>query len=771
MSIQELKPQFTGGRITRLEDARLLSGRARYLDDIDMPGMLEVAFVRSNRAAAKIVSIDTSQAQRLPGVKAVLTSEDCSIVLYNPAFKLGQPVLAKDEVRYVGEPVVAIIADNRYIAEDAAELVKIEYEPLTPVLTIRQAMDESTRSVHSGLPNVFFHKAYSTPDFEEAFKSAPYHLKETFITNRQTGIPMEPRGLAATMDPSSERLTVYGSHQNPHGLREGLARLLQLPLNKIRVIIPEVGGAFGIKAAMYPEYVVVAHAAMKLGKPVKWISDRTESLLSDVHARDDIHEVEVAFAEDGRIIALRDHLMADTGAYPAIPLSGAIGETVLASKVLTGPYKIPHLATVIDCTYSNKTPLGAYRGVWGPIASFIQEGVVDRVARFLGKDPADIRRINMLQQSDFPYKNAARMVYDLGSYGESMEAALKLINYENFRRQQEEARAQGRYIGVGISVFVEPSAMAQSEAGSVGYEAATIRVEPNGTVTASLGLGPSGQGHETTMAQLIADQLGVDINDVVVLYGDTDSAPYGGGTGGSRSGTIGGGAAIRAGRTMREKLVKIAAHLLEASEEDIELAEGKAYVAGVPSRAYTVKELAQIAYTDIKRLPPGVEPGLEVVTRYQPLLPVSFSNGTHIAVVEVDIKTGFIKVLDYAVANDCGNLINPLIVEGQIHGGVAQGIGSALLEVLKYDEDGQLTTTTLMDYLLPAMTEVPRMKIEHIQTPSSSEGGFKGMGEGSLIASPAAIVNAVSDALAPFGVQVNEMPVTPEKVIEWVSGK
>ncbi len=771
MAMQELKPKFTGSRITRMEDPRLLSGQGRYLDDIQIPGMLEAAFVRSNRPAAKITSIDVSNALKVPGVKAVLTGDDCPIVLYSQDLGLGQPVLAKNEVRYVGEPIVAVIAENRYIAEDAAELVRISYEAIDPVLTIQEAMSEGARQVHEGKPNVFFHQDYQTSGFDEAFANAPHRLAATFVTNRQAGVTMEARACAAMTDPASGRLTFYVSHQSPHAVRGQLSELLGLPENMLRIVVPEVGGAFGIKATLYPEYLVVATAAMKLRKPVKWLSDRTESLLADVHSRDDIHDVEVAYDGEGNIIALRDHLMAGQGAYPAVPFVGAVGETVLASKVLTGPYKIPHLSYTIDCAYSNKTPMGAYRGVWGPIASFIQEGVVDRIARAVGKDPAEIRRINMIQPEDFPYKNAAKWTYDEGSYGESMESALRLVDYENFRAKQEELRKQGRYIGVGISVFVEPTAMAASEAGSVGYEAATIRIEPTGTVTAALGLGPSGQGHETTMAQLIADELGVDISDVVVLHGDTDSAPYGGGTGGSRSGTIGGGAAIHAGRLVKEKLVKLAAHLLEASESDIEIEEGKAHVAGVPARGFTIRELAQIAYTDVRRLPEGMTPGLEVVARYQPKAPRTFSNGTHIAVVEVDVKTGLITSLDYAVANDCGNLINPMVVEGQIHGGVAQGLGAAYLEKLRYDEDGQLITTSLMDYLVPVSTEVPRMKVEHLVTPSESEGGFKGMGEGSLIAAPAAFANAVSDALAPFGVFVGELPVTPDQVLNWVNSK
>ncbi|ADG07000.1 xanthine dehydrogenase family protein molybdopterin-binding subunit [Kyrpidia tusciae] len=763
-----LKPQFTGARVTRLEDPRLLRGQGSYLDDLDVPGMLEIAFVRSTQAAARILSVDASEARRVPGVKAVFTAEDLPLALkFNP-YDVIQPVLAKEEVRFVGEPIVAVVADNRYIAEDAAELVKVEYEAMEPVLDMRRAAADGPRRVHGHRPNLFHHREIISDGFSEAFSSAPRRMQLTFQVHRQTGVTLETRGCAATVDPVGGRLTVYVSHQSPHGVRSLLARALNMPDNRIRVVVPEVGGGFGIKAMFYPEYVAVAQIARLLGKPVKWVSDRTESLFTDAHARDSIHEVDVAFEEDGRIVAIQDHVIGDTGAYPFPGFPGAVGESNWATEMITGPYKIPHVSITIDAVFSNKAPLGPYRGVGGPIGAQVQEGIVEAVARALGKDSVEVRRVNMIGPEDFPYHTPTGKVYDPGSYRESLERAVQMLDYEAFRRKQEELRKQGRYLGVGFCAFVEPSAMAESEAGSTPYEAASIRIEPSGTVTAAFGLGPTGQGHETTMAQLIADRLGVDVGDVVVLHGDTDSAPFGGGTGGSRSGTIGGGAALRAGEEMRKKIIKLAAHLLEAAEEDIELAGGQAHVAGVPSRGISIREIARTAYADVSRLPEDMQPGLEVVVRYRPPLPATFSNGTHAAVVEVDIRTGFVKVLDYVVVNDCGRLINPMIVEGQIHGGVAQGIGSAFLEELRYDEDGQLVTGSLMDYLLPESVDVPRMRVQHLETPSSSEGGFKGMGEGSLIAAPAALANAVSDALAPFGVLVTELPIRPEQIVSWV---
>jgi len=771
MSLKLEKPQFTGARVTRVEDARLLRGQGRYVDDILVPGMLEIAFVRSNRAAAKIISIDVAEALQLPGVKAIFTAENCAYQLDTPDFEISQSVLAKGEVRHVGEAVCAIVAENRYIAEDAAELVKIQYEALEVVLGMELAMGESVRRVHAHRANVFYHKERQSAGFQEAFDAAPHHTQATFKTNRQTGVPMETRGCAAMPDAASGRLSVYVSHQSPHQFRTDLTQVMNLSENQVRVVVPEVGGAFGIKAMFYPEYVVVTHAAKVLNRPVKWISDRTECLLTDCHARDNLHDVEVAFDDEGHIIAVKDRVVADTGAYPIMGFPGAIGETGWATNMLTGPYKIKHVATTIDCVFSNKTPVGAYRGVGGPVGAQVQEGIMDAVARKLGKDPADVRRVNFIQTEDFPYTTVSGNVYDPGTYAESMERALELIGYEDFRKQQPLLRQSGKHQGIGICVFVEPTAMNSSEAGSIPYEAATIRIEPNGTITAAVGLGPSGQGHETTMAQLIADELGVNVTDIVVLHGDTDSAPFGGGTGGSRSGPIGGGATNSAARLMRNKLAQLSAHLLEASAEDIEIANGQANVAGVPSKSFTIAELAKIAYTEVGRLPEDMQPGLEVVARFKPKLDKTFSNGTHLAKVEVDVTTGFVKVLDYVVVNDCGILINPMIVEGQIHGGVAQGIGSAFLEELKYDDDGQLTTLSLAEYLLPAMTDVPRMQVSHLVTPSANSGGFKGMGEGSLIGAPPALANAVSDALTPWNVLVTEIPIRPENVLNWVTRK
>ena len=763
-----LRPRFVGARVNRIEDPRLLTGTGQYVGDVRAPGMLAMAFVRSPHAAAHISAIDTDVARHMPGVLAVWTSEDCRLAIVHADQGLRQPVLAADMVRYVGEPVVAVVAEDAYRAEDAAEQVFIEYEPVEAVVDAHAAREDRPRRVHADVANQLFERRTATDGFDEAFAAAPRHLQATFTTQRQTAVTLEPRACAAWPDPAGERLTVYVGHQSPHEVRRQLATILGWPEHRVHVVVPEVGGGFGMKAMFYPEYAVVAEAARRLGRPVKWVSDRREAFLSDSQGRDAEHVVEVAFEDSGRIVAVRDQIWGDTGAWPFWNFPGAVGEATWAADMLPGPYQIRHVALDIACVYSNKAPLGPYRGVGGPIGAQVQEGIVEAVARAVGRDPIDVRRINLIDASQFPYRSATGQLYDAGSYSDSMESALALINLEQFRRDQARWREAGRFVGLGLCVFVEPSAFAESEAGSVPYESVALTMDVSGTVTATCGLGPTGQGHETTLAQIIADTLGIAVEDVTVLHGDTDKAPLGGGTGGSRSATIGGGAALKASRALRDKLVRLAAHVLEAASDDIVIAAGAASVSGVPGRSVPMAELARRAYLEVGGLPPGMDPGLEVLVRYQPPMGATYSNGTHAALVEVDAESGLVRVLDYVVVNDCGVVINPLLVDGQIQGGVAQGIGSALLEQLRYDDAGQITATTLMDYLVPSFHDVPMMRIRQLETPSESLGGFKGMGEGSLIAAPAAVANAVSDALAPFGVVVTDLPVTPDRIVEWV---
>jgi carbon-monoxide dehydrogenase large subunit len=765
--------KFFGARVRRLEDPRFLTGRGRYLDDIVLPGMLHAAFVRSPHARARIEAVDVSRALEMPGVVDVLTGAELAaagLFLQGPSmYGFRMPILAHDEVRYVGEPVALVVARSRYEAEDAAEAVRVAYRPLPPVVDMEAARRDEER-VHAGRSNVFFRKTYATPDIDRVFAEAPVTLTARFRSQRHTAVTLEPRGCIADFDPGTKSSTFYVSTQSPHNVRTTLAELFGWPEHTLRVVAPDVGGGFGMKAAIYPDEVAVLLMSRRLGRPVKWVSDRRESLLADVHARDDLARVEVAADREGHILAVRVHIMADAGAYPAFPYTAATSETAFAAQMMPGPYRIRHFAFTAEAILTNKAPFGAYRGVWGPIASFVQEGIVDRVARALGLDPVEVRRRNMIRRDEFPWRSATGMEYDPGSYLESMEKALAMAGYEAFRERQARLRAEGRLVGIGVSVFVEPTAFAGSEAGDIPYESCLLRVEPSGQVIAFTGLGPSGQGHETTLAQIIADELGIRPEDVIVHHGDTSTAPYGGGTGGSRSGLTGGGAAKAAAVQVKDKIRRIAAHLLEASPDDIVLEDGMVFVAGVKERGLPLREVANAAYMQVGNLPEGVEPGLEALGRYRPAREITFSNGCHVATVEVDPKTGRVTVTGYWVANDCGRVINPTIVEGQIHGGVAQGIGSTFLEHLVYDESGQLLTTTLMDYLLPTATEVPTIEVAHIETPSESFGGVKGMGEGSLIAAPAALAGAVSDALAPYGAFVSELPLTPDRVLGLIEG-
>lgn len=768
------RPQFAGQRIKRLEDPRFLTGHGQYVADIQLSGTVHVAFVRSNYAHARIKGIKVEEARKDPRCFAVLTGAELAQakVFLPGAQNAPLPALAIDEVCYVGQPICAVVAPDRYVAEDLAETIEVAYEPLPAIVDTLAATQSDAPKANLAFPtpgNVFFHMEHATDGIDDLFADPQVVVvRQTFRTQRQTGMPMETRGIVASWEPGTAALTVYAATQMPHGLRDTLAAALHLSQSKVRVISPDVGGGFGMKAPVYPEDVVVSFLAQQLGRPVKWISDRREGILADTHARDGLHIAEAAFSKDGLFLGLRDHMISPAGAYP-LGLSGAVAETMLATLVLPGPYKVQQYAWQIDGVLTNTTPTGTYRGVWGPAATWVQEGMIERAARQLGIDRVEIRLKNMVRKEEFPYHSVAGVVYDPGSYQESLQLAMEKIGYAGFEEERRQAAAQGRSLGLGIACFIEPTAMGVmgDEPLMVPHDVASIRIEPSGQVIAQVGISSHGQGHETTVAQLIADQLGIDVQNVTVLHGDTAAVPYGGGTGGSRSITIGGGAAILAAQELRQKVLQIAGQLLEAAPEDLEIADGTIQVKGVPGRTVTLAQVAQTAYMLPQKLPQGMEPGLEATKRYAPP-PITFSNGCHAAVVEVDQATGAVKVLRYVVVEDCGKMVNPMIVEGQITGGVAQGVGSAFLEQLVYDENGQLMTTTWMDYLMPESTDAPKVDFGHIETPSQNPGGMKGMGESSLIASPTALVSAVEDAL---GVWVGELPLTPQRVLALAEGR
>ena len=773
--------KLVGASVKRVEDERFLRGRAQYTSDIAPPGTLHVAFVRSVHAHARLVRIDASEAVALPGVRRVVTGSELAGVLgtmglpfreevFPPSvFKQCKwPCLAQDKVRYDGEPLAVVIAESRYIAEDAAELVEVEYEALPPVLDPERALDADAPLVHEEFgDNVVMQLGGGSGDVEAAFERAAFVVSERFQTNRHSALPLEGRAVLGSWSPGDD-ITLWTSSQMPHLVRTRVAELMRHPESKLQVIAPDVGGGFGQKCHVFPEEVLIAHLARELRASVLWTEDRRESLLGSFHAKDDIVECGMAFSDDGTILGMRARVVGDLGAYSADPWPSPF-EALQLAAALPGPYRIRDYAYEVQAVCTNKTTLTVYRGVGLTAAVMVQEQLLDQAARRLGMDPADIRRKNLIRPDEFPYTSATGLEYDTSSSTEALEKGLEMIRYGEFRDRQAEARNEGRYLGVGICTYIEMTTFGTRYWVPLGiqhsaYESATVQMDPSGCVTLSVGTFSHGQGHATTYAQMVADELGVEMEDVRLVQGDTRATPYGWGTWGSRSVVAGGGAVIGAARKVREKMLRVAAHLLETSSEDIELADGRLRVAGVPGRSLSVQEVARAAVFSAWKLPESEAPGLEATHYYDPP-PVTFANATHIATVEVDIETGRVRILDYVVAEDCGTLINPMIVEGQVVGGVAQGVGTALYEHLRYDESGALLTTSLMDYLVPQATDVPACEVGHLETPTPlTELGVKGMGEGGAIGAPSALANAVADALAPFGAKVTDLPLTPERV-------
>ena len=785
MQAAELTPHLVGARVRRVEDPRFLTGQARYTDDLAPPGLLHVAFVRSPHAHARIRGVDLRPALALPGVIAALDGAEAlkhhTPIRCDSATPVwqgsAQPALAVDRVMFAGEAVAAVVAESRYLAEDAAERVVVDYEPLEPVVDMEAALRPGAPRLYPDwTDNAFVKRHLDVGDVDGAFAQADGIVRLRTVTHRCAGVPMEGRVSLAEYHPTRGELTLWTATQVPHLVRTGLADALNFPEHKLRVIAPDVGGGFGIKANLFAEDIVLCLLALRLKRPVKWQEDRREHLLASAHARDHIHEIEAAYRRDGTILALKARLLVDIGAYSVWPWTAGI-EPGMALGILPGPYRIRNYRCDAFGVATNKCPLGTYRGVARPSACFTIERVVDEVARAAGLDPAEVRRRNLVRRDEFPYTSVTGLVYDSGSFIESLDRALEAADYPALRRWQEAERARGRYIGIGLGTYTEQTAHATAEfvkrGGPVvlGYDSATVRMDPSGKVTVMASMQSHGQGMETSLAQLAADKLGVRLEDVTVLHGDSTLSPYGMGTFASRSAVLCGGAVQLAADEVRGKLLRLASHLLEAPVEDLELADGECRVRGVPAKSMTIRELARIAYHRVEKLPPGESIGLEATRAYDaPPGTGTFTNSAQLAVVEVDPQTGAVRLLRYVIVEDCGRMINPLIVDGQIQGGVAQGIGNGLFEELHYDEKGQPLNTSFLDYLLPGAGDVPGMEIHHLETPSPfTLGGFKGMGEGGAIAPAAVIANAVADALRPLGtIQPNEIPLTPERVLRLI---
>jgi aerobic carbon-monoxide dehydrogenase large subunit len=668
--------------------------------------------------------------------------------------------LAQRKVHYVGEPVAIVVAEDRHRAEDAVDAIVVEYEPLPVIVDPDEALKAGAIRVHDeSQDNVVFSFTVDKGNIDQALRDAPYRLRERFRHHRYCAAPLEGRGVVAWVEPKTNILTVWSSTQMPHLVRRQIAAQLNLSEDTVRVIAPDIGGGFGPKVFVYPEEILVPFLALQLGRPVKWIEDRREHFISTAHGRDQVHDVELAFDDTGRILGLRDRFLLDNGAYNPMGLTDAYN----TAAHLQGPYKIPNLSVSGTCVSTNKVPNAPYRGAGRPEAVFVMERCVDLIAAKLNLDPAEVRRRNFVQPKEMPYhagilyRDGEPICYDSGNYPETLAQALQAAGYEELRKQQQELRERGRYLGIGIGCYVEGTGVGS-------FEGAKVRIDASGQIVVATGATGHGQGHETVFAQIAADLWGVSPEDVRLVEGDTASIPFGCGTFGSRSSVNVGSALFEASTRLKEKVLLLAAHLLEANRDDLELGNGQVFVRGMPQRLLSFSELARTAVPGwASKLPDGLQPGLEETFYFVPAT-VTWANAAHVAVIEVDRETGEIKLLDYVVAHDAGKLINPLLVEGQIHGGVAQGIGAALYEEICYDPNGQLLSGSFMDYLLPGSMEVPKMKTVHLESPSPRNPlGIKGLGEGGAIAPPAAIANALADALR---VQVNEIPLSPSRVLD-----
>jgi carbon-monoxide dehydrogenase large subunit len=765
--------KFVGARVKRVEDPRLLTGTARYIADITLPRELHCAFVRSTHPHARLGSVDSSAAAAMPGVVAVITGRDLDTEALTDRMprltvKTPQPALPTDRTRFVGQALAVVLASSRALAEDAAEAVTVNYEPLGHVTDVLESMSPDAPRLFDHLgSNVLFSHHEKIGDPDRAFAQADHILERRFRTNRFMAAPMEGRGVIAEFQRHSGRLTMWSSTQTPHLLRVMLATGLKLPSHRIRVITPEVGGGFGQKMVAYPEEVAVGAAAMLLGRPVKWIEDRRENLLSATHAKQQTIDIAIALRADGVIQAIRGTYIGDTGAF-SFTGGSALIEPLMPVGLLPNTYRVRDFEVKVLAVLTNKTPIGPYRGVGWTAGHTAREVLLDEAARALGLEPTELRRRNMLDREDFPYRSPTGPLYDSGSYRESLEEVAAKVDIGRFRREQAAARQDGIYLGLGVNPWVEPTAFGTEAGIQNGYpisshDNARVTMDPTGKVFASIAIPSQGQAHETTFAQIVADGLGVELEDVVVSSGDTDVDPWAGGTYTSRGAVVAAGALGLAAREVRTKLLDAASRMLEADPRDLQIETGKVSVVGSPDVGVALADVARAAYFDSATRDEH-DAGLSATRFYDPR--ATYSNGCIGVIVAVDIETGKVDVQRIVAVEDCGKMLNPSVIEGQMMGAVAQGIGGALLEELVYEPDGQLVTTTYLDYLLPLATEVPRMELSHLESPSPfTFGGVKGMGESGLISTPAAVVAAVEDALAPFGARFDHLPITPDRVL------
>ncbi|MGO9630963.1 MAG: xanthine dehydrogenase family protein molybdopterin-binding subunit [Xanthobacteraceae bacterium] len=775
------RPKIVGASVKRTEDPRLLTGLGTYTDDRQVARALHVAFCRSNQSHARIRQIECSAARAAPGIVAVFSADDLSdlvkpiVATSRMANYHATPIvpLARGKVRYVGEPVVAVVAHSRYQAEDALELITIDYEPLPVIVDAEEAARSGGPLLHEEAgTNVLVSREFKRGDVDAAIAAAPVRVQGRFRMHRKTAVAMEPRACLAEYDAGRDALTLHSATQVPGIVRDALAMALDLPGHRIRVVAPDVGGGFGGKGSLFPEEIFVCVAARKLGRPVKWTSDRLEDLTATSQAFDEIVNAELALDSEGRAVGLRADVIGNVGAYSIYPWTAAL-EPVQVVSFLPGPYRIQHYRGRVQGVATSKPPTGPYRGVGRPISTFVMERLMDMAAVKLGIDPKEIRLRNLVAADELPYKVASGIVWDKSGFQGCLHAACDAIAYEALRAKQKRARAAGRWFGIGIACYAELTgigsriSVAPGMPINTGTETAIIRIDSTGGITASFGVASHGQGLETTLAQVVAEHLGARFEDIRVVHGDSAAVAGGTGTYASRSMVLAGGAATLAAQAVREKVLNAASHLLEAATADLEVRDGKVSVAGT-DRSISFRDIARAVYLEMTRLPPDAREELAATKTYDPVFGTTTS-ATHVAAVEIDPETYEIRVDRFVVAEDCGKLVNPLIVDGQVHGGVAQGIGAALYEEVIHDEQGQITTASLVDYLVPSACEIPSMQVVHLESASPTTlGGFRGMGEGGTIGAPAAVANALADALAPLGIEINELPVTPERLFRLV---
>lgn len=768
-----------GSGIKRREDPRLITGQARYTDDFDLPRMAHAVIVRSPHAHANINSVNTEAAANMPGVLGVFTGGDmaeagfgaipCAWIVPDSECKTpAHPAIAIEKVRHVGDAVAVVVAGDFYQARDAAEAVEVDYEPLPVVVDAVKATQEGAPQIHEDVPNnVNFTWTVAGGDTDAAFAEAEVVVKDKIINQRLIPNPMEARAALAQYDRAMDELTLWSTTQNPHIARFLLSLVSGIPEHKIRVIAPEVGGGFGSKIPVYPDEAITIFCSKMLGRPVKWTETRSENYVATAHGRDHIQEVELCGTRDGVITGLRGKVWANLGAYLSTASTGV--PTILHGLMLSGVYDIPNIHEVVYGVITNTTPVEAYRGAGRPEATFIVERLVDLFAAEIEMDPAELRRKNLIPPFTEGHTVATGLIYDTGNYEPALDKALEMVGYAGLREQQAKGPQDGKYLGIGLCTYAEICGLGPSQvAGAVGFggglwESAIVRFHPTGKVNVLVGISPHGQGEETTFAQIVSSELGVPVDDVEIVHGDTDKTPMGWGTYGSRTTPVGSGALMGAIEKIKEKSKIIAAHLLEAAVEDIEYEDGKFFVKGSPDELKTIQDIALMANVAWD-MPEGVEPGLEASSFFDPPNFV-YPFGAHIAVVEVDSETGMIEVTRYVAVDDCGPIINPMIVEGQIHGGVAQGAAQALWEGAVYDDNGQLLSGSLMDYAIPKASFMPLIETDKTETPTNVNPlGVKGIGETGTIASTPAIYNAVIDALSPLGVTKLEMPLKAETV-------